>query len=131
MGAPTKLPGKRVADDTLKVNNASSFWINKDAVVPPTINADFTAGYRVGSYWIDNAAKKIYFCVDATTGAAVWQQGVVFGITSEMKEVLADAGDASAGVLEKAAPIDHIHKLTNIDCGEIIAPPSSLVLTLV
>jgi hypothetical protein len=41
---------------------------------PPGINDDELVGYEVGSMWIDISAnpKQVYYCVDATAGAAVW-----------------------------------------------------------
>ncbi len=39
----------------------------------PTASDDSNAGYSVGSLWIDTAADKVYMCVDATAGAAVWR----------------------------------------------------------
>jgi hypothetical protein len=37
------------------------------------VNDDSTAGYTVGSVWIDTTAKRAYILVDATAGAAVWE----------------------------------------------------------
>lgn len=45
---------------------------NLVATVAPTVNDDDTAGYSVGSTWIDTVADKAYILVDATTGSAVW-----------------------------------------------------------
>lgn len=40
----------------------------------PTANDDSDDGYGVGSRWFDIANDAIYECVDASVGAAVWQQ---------------------------------------------------------
>jgi hypothetical protein len=45
---------------------------NYTASVAPTINDDTTSGYTVGSKWINTTADKAYVCVDASSGAAVW-----------------------------------------------------------
>ena len=45
---------------------------NLTATVAPTVTDDAAHGYAVDSRWIDTVAKKAYVCVDATTGAAVW-----------------------------------------------------------
>lgn len=44
-----------------------------DATTAPTVNDDASAGYGVGSAWIDVTNDKAYTCVDATTGAAIWR----------------------------------------------------------
>ena len=45
---------------------------NLAAAVAPTVNDDSSAGYSVGSWWIDTTADRAYVCVDASVGAAVW-----------------------------------------------------------
>ena len=45
-----------------------------DATAAPTVNDDSSAGYQVGSKWIDVTNDKAYNCVDATAGAAVWNE---------------------------------------------------------
>jgi len=47
---------------------------NLTAIVAPTINEDSGNGYAVGSMWVDVTGDKIYFCLDASVGAAVWQE---------------------------------------------------------
>lgn len=48
--------------------------VNDSAVVAPAVTDDADHGYSVGSRWTDVAADKVYQCVDATAGAAVWKQ---------------------------------------------------------
>jgi len=45
---------------------------NLIAIIAPVVGDDDTAGYEVGSKWIDTVLGDTYVCVDATTGAAVW-----------------------------------------------------------
>ena len=45
-----------------------------DATAAPTVNDDTSTGFSVGSTWIDVTNDKAYNCVDATTGAAVWNE---------------------------------------------------------
>ena len=49
---------------------------NLTATVAPTATDDSAAGYSIGSQWLDTVGGKIWFCTDATAGAAVWK-GVV------------------------------------------------------
>lgn len=47
---------------------------NRTAILNPTVTDDGAAGYLVGSYWINTVNDTVWFCTDASTGAAVWQQ---------------------------------------------------------
>ena len=47
---------------------------NRSAVVAPGVSDDSAAGYAVGSYWIDTALDNYYVLLDATPGAAVWEE---------------------------------------------------------
>lgn len=44
------------------------------AAVDPTVTDDATAGYRLGSQWVNTATQHAWYCVDPTAGAAVWKQ---------------------------------------------------------
>jgi len=46
---------------------------NFEAVVDPVAGDDSADGYAVGSKWINVAEGRVYICVDATEGAAVWK----------------------------------------------------------
>jgi len=46
---------------------------NLTATTAPTTMDDSAAGYGVGSQWLDTVGAKIWFCTDATAGAAVWK----------------------------------------------------------
>ena len=49
--------------------------LNKfDATSAPTAGDDSADGYSVGSVWIDVSANKAHTCVDATAGAAIWNE---------------------------------------------------------
>jgi hypothetical protein len=45
---------------------------NLTAVVDPTPSDDNTLGYAAGSMWMNLATNAVFFCIDATTSAAVW-----------------------------------------------------------
>jgi len=45
---------------------------NLAATTAPGVSDDGVAGYGIGSVWIDTTGDKSYLCVDASTGAAVW-----------------------------------------------------------
>jgi hypothetical protein len=54
------------------LSNVENSKVNFTAVVDPTAGDDNTAGYSVGSQWINTANDKAYTCVDSSTAAAVW-----------------------------------------------------------
>jgi hypothetical protein len=54
------------------LGNVENSKVNFTAVVDPTAGDDNTAGYSVGSQWINTANDKAYTCVDSSTAAAVW-----------------------------------------------------------
>lgn len=71
--------------EVLKYVAASSRWENAtdstggvqnkfDATTAPIGTDDSSAGYSVGSTWIDVTADDVYRCVDASVGSAVWEQ---------------------------------------------------------
>jgi len=45
---------------------------NLVATIAPTANDDNTAGYGVGSLWIDTITQSYYNCIDATNATAIW-----------------------------------------------------------
>lgn len=47
---------------------------NLAATTAPGVSNDGTQGYAVGSKWIDVLNNTAYFCLDASTGAALWQE---------------------------------------------------------
>lgn len=50
----------------------SAIKSNLNASTDPLVTSDASAGYSVGSLWINTTLDKIYQCVDSTNGAAVW-----------------------------------------------------------
>jgi hypothetical protein len=76
---------------------------NLNAAVGPAVGDDETAGYSVGSIWLNTTAGTAYVCQDASTGAAVW---VLLGMTSFnaskvfMGTHTADAADDVAGFID-------------------------------
>ena len=58
------------------LGNVANTKNNFSAIVAPTANEDTTSGYSVGSVWINTATGRNYTCVDATSGSAIWRQGI-------------------------------------------------------
>ncbi|MCK5603163.1 hypothetical protein KAR91_14875 [Candidatus Pacearchaeota archaeon] len=72
-GLPT---GGTTGDSTIKASAADfDFTIlknNLSAIIAPTVNDDSDAGFAVKSRWIDTVGLKVYECIAAPVGAAVW-----------------------------------------------------------
>jgi len=95
-----------------------------DATQAPTVDNDVTEGYSVGSWWFDVTNDKAYTCLDATEGAAVWQE-VGAG------EVSADANLTDDMILRGKGGAKGIQtslvKIT--DAGDVIVPDTQGVHT--
>lgn len=55
------------------------------AAIPPTVNDDFSTGFRQGNYWWDSVTKTEYILEDEATGTAVWTS-VNTGTSYEWKD---------------------------------------------
>ena len=71
-----------------------------DATAAPTATDDSTAGYGVGSVWIDTTNNFVYTCVDATTSNAVW---ALNGGSSTGTKVLVTGGFSGSGTYQTLA----------------------------
>lgn len=79
---------------------------NDSATTAPGASDDETAGYAVGSRWVNTADGQKYVCVDATTSAAVWNPttnflealtGATYSSLQDMVDVLQGAGCIAGG----------------------------------
>ncbi len=105
---PVTYPFMRWRNDAGKLlrrrNTDNSGWEiieNYGAVADPTVNDDAADGYIRGAMWINVAAGRLFFCTDATTGAAVWVQaggggGGVASVFGRTGAVGPQAGDYTA-----------------------------------
>ena len=68
---------------------------NWGASTDPGVNDDTSAGYVVGSHWINTTADKSFICVDSTNGAAIWTEttaGAGGGISNVVEDVTPQLG---------------------------------------
>ncbi len=63
---------------------------NYAATTAPTADEDTGDGYAVGSVWIDVTNDRIYFCLDATSTAAVWREAQDTATVAEWRGNTAD-----------------------------------------
>ena len=55
-------------------NTAARRKNNESASAAPTVNDDSSAGYAIGSRWLDTTNDREYVALDVTVGAAVWRE---------------------------------------------------------
>lgn len=68
--------------------------LNKfDATADPTVNDDAGDGYTVGSQWHNTNNSTVWFCLDASAGAAAWEDVTSDGTPSVQVESF-DTGDS-------------------------------------
>ena len=69
-----------------------------DATEAPSITDDGAAGYASGSRWVDITNNKVYICLDATEGAAVWVEIMEVADYDEDGDGLIDAAHGGTGL---------------------------------
>lgn len=48
--------------------------VNYEGTLAPTVDDDSSLGYEIGSEWLEPTNARAYVCVDATVGAALWEE---------------------------------------------------------
>lgn len=85
----------------------------------PTASDDSSAGYSVGSRWIDTTADSEYVCLDDSVGAAVWTETTGSGGGGGEANTASNVGAGGVGVFKQKTGVDLEFK--NINAGEGIA----------
>lgn len=91
---------------------------NFAATMPPAASNDDTEGYEVGSRWIDVTNDESWVCVDASTGAAAWEQTTV-GTIAEVAGLQSALDDKAAQTALDAHAADtaNPHSVTQTQVG--------------
>jgi hypothetical protein len=95
--------------DTEKASAGDVPKVNFAATASPTTGDDSADGYSVGSIWIDTTNDRIFKCVDATEGAAVWIELGNNGVTRSIVWQVVDADTAvetGDGIAQFPIPAD-------------------------
>lgn len=81
---------------------------NFNATTAPGVSDDASAGYSVGSAWIDTVTDSVYHCADATIGAANWvtatSSGAAWGTITGTLSAQTDLSNALAAKAPLASP---------------------------
>lgn len=73
----------------LKINAGTTSELKSEfaKTAAPTANDDSSAGYAVGSRWIDTTNDKEYVCLDASVAAAAWTETTQAGTNPALNDV--------------------------------------------
>jgi len=71
--------------------------VNKEATTFPSVSADNTAGYELGSIWADGTNGQVFVALDVSTGAAVWAKISPVIRTGQLTITAATSGTATIG----------------------------------
>lgn len=121
VSSPARYPGMVYVDGNLQQQLKKS---NLAANTNPGVDDDVTLGYSVGSTWINTTAGTVWFCVDATDGAASWKDtsssGIPAGTGTELQyRVNATTFGAVAGSSWSGT-------MLTLPCSTTVASASSL-----
>lgn len=107
------------------LGNVANILCKFDATAEPTANDDSGDGYAVGSSWFDVTNDKAYLCLDATVGAAVWQE-VGGGGTDGTLASLSDVDIAGAANGERLTYNSTSEKWEPVAPTRIVSPSVTL-----
>lgn len=96
---------------------------NFTAVVDPTATDDDSAGYAVGSVWVNTSSGDVYVLVDASTGAAVWNVDGGASVGNIASETLTAVSNGQTAFTLAIAPPDV--NTTSIAYGGLIHVPGT------
>ena len=108
---------------------SSGLFNNLAATAAPTTTDDDSDGYTVGSMWADVTADKVYFCIDATTSAAVWAE---VGATATESFITACSDDSTEVITATGKGVffmPYAFTVTEVIAGAA-NPPTGSVMTL-
>ena len=116
----------------------NTHWVNKptgagffnklDATTNPTTGDDSVDGYEVGSLWFNITSSKVFQCLDATTGAAVWVEltgsgtGSLPTIGNDGDILVKDSGESSGAIW-----LPFYSNAFTIDYADIVESISNLI----
>ena len=102
----------QINKDVVGLSNVLNIKNNPNATTDPTFTDDVSAGYSVGSYWINISSKTIFICSDNTTVAAVWSSISGGSMTGAQIKALYEA-ESDTNAFTDA----FLSKLSNIEEG--------------
>ena len=92
---------------------------NFEATTNPSIDADTTEGYEIGSLWLNTNTNEIYYAVDVTNAAAVWRLVSQFG-NAEVQAYLTAQGYSNVDLDAQTLTWDSANSNLSISNGNTI-----------
>ena len=93
---------------------------NFEATTNPSIDADTTEGYEIGSLWLNTNTNEIYYAVDVTNAAAVWRLVSQFG-NAEVQAYLTAQGYSNVDLDAQTLTWDSANSNLSISNGNTIS----------
>lgn len=78
---------------------------NFTATTNPTANEDSGDGYEVGSRWVNTTLKRLFTCLDASVGAAIWQEELTFVGSADFKPASPNAANDEFDTTDTSDPM--------------------------
>lgn len=101
------------------LSNVENLKVNLVAVGTPLVVDDSSAGYAVGSRWVDVSADKEYVCVDSSVGAAIWKETTGAGGGGGETNTASNVGTAGVGIFKQKTGVDLEFKKINAGSSKV------------
>jgi len=104
--APREWMTASLLDEDVTVRWDGAAWVtayaayhqnNFTAVADPGVNDDSSAGYSIGSKWLNTVTTEVFLCLDANVGAAHWESATL---------TIDELGTAATAGIKRSVEID-------------------------
>ena len=104
----------------LSSGTLSTIKSNLSASTDPLVTSDASAGYAVGSLWINTSLDKVFQCVDSTNGAAVWNNLGTSTPTKLVDSISLTSHGFSAGQVIRKTGSSYVTAQANSEANAVV-----------